>query len=172
METHLIETDRCYVREFAESDMDAVFALYDSPHITDYIEPLWDYDKELEYRRLYIERIYCAYGFGLWVVLEKKSGRLIGEAGLERRTGEVRKKYPRAWMLDKDTAELGFCFAEDLWGQGYATEVCRAILDYGKEKIGLQIVFARANAGNAASVRVLEKLGFSPCLDGYYRIDL
>lgn len=170
----ILETERCYVREIQVSDVPAELKLYDSPHMTDFIEPLFDLEKESEYQRLYIEKIYGKYGYGMWAVFDKETDRLIGEAGLEHRTDINREKFPYEWMFEDSCAELGFCMAEDLWGQGYCTEVCRAIMDYCREHFGIRTVFARADRENGASVRVLTKLGFRPYedTDRYYITEL
>ena len=75
---HILETKRCRVREFGMDDLDALYALYAKPHVTDFIEPLYAYAQEREYEKNYIERIYGFYGFGMWLVFEKETGQLIG----------------------------------------------------------------------------------------------
>ena len=167
----ILETERCIVREMTVEDVPAEFELYDSPHMVDFIEPLLSFEEEVEYHRLYIEKIYGKYGYGMWSVIEKATGRLIGEAGLEHRVDINREKFPWEWMFDEKCSELGFCFAEDLWGQGLCTEVCRGILDYCHEEFGINRSFARADKNNIGSVRVLEKLGFYKYSEGYYKLD-
>ncbi len=164
----ILETERCIVREMTVEDVPAEFELYDSPHMVDFIEPLLSFEEEVEYHRLYIEKIYGKYGYGMWSVIEKATGRLIGEAGLEHRVDINREKFPWEWMFDEKCSELGFCFAEDLWGQGYCTEVCRGILDYGINVMKHNTFFARAESANVASVRVLTKLGFKNYKGKYY----
>ena len=164
----ILETERCYVREIGVDDVPAEFVLYDSPHFTDFIEPLYEIEEEMRYQQLYIEKIYGKYGYGMWAVFDKETDRLIGEAGLEHRSDINREKFPYEWMFDEKCSELGFCFAEDLWGQGYCTEVCRAILDYGRNVLGHNTFFARAVPENVASVRVLSKLGFKNYEGKYY----
>ena len=55
---------------------------------------------------------------------------------------------------------LGYMLRRDTFGQGYATEVARALIDYGFNTLGLSEVTAGTMDGNRASERVLEKLGF------------
>ncbi len=172
MSDYILETERCYVREIGLDDVVLEYELYDSPHMLDFIEPLLPYEEELEYQKLYIEKIYGKYGYGMWAVFDKVSNRLIGEAGLEHRVDINREKFPYDWMFAEDCSELGFCFAEDLWGQGYCTEVCRGILDYGINVLGHKVFFARAEKENKGSVRVLEKLGFKNYEGKYYRLDV
>ena len=169
----ILETERTYVREIEVSDVPEVFELYESsPHMTDFIEPLLSFEEEAEYQRLYIEKIYGKYGYGMWAVFDKKTDRMIGEAGLEHRVDINRVKFPYDWMFEERCSELGYCFAEELWGQGYCTEACRGILDYGIEVLGHNCFFARAEMNNIASVRVLQKLGFYNYEGKYYRLDV
>lgn len=51
--------------------------------MTDFVEPLYDYETELEYQKAYIENMYGFYEYGMWLVFLKETGRLIGRAGLE-----------------------------------------------------------------------------------------
>ena len=58
-------------------------------------------------------------------------------------------------------AELGFAVSRDRWGQGYATEAARAILDFGFADLGLRRIYATCRPENVGSSRVLEKIGMS-----------
>ena len=64
----------------------------------------------------------------------------------------------RRYVRDR-RAELGYWLGADAWGHGYATEAASALLDFGFTELGLSRVYAHVLEGNAASVRVLEKLG-------------
>ncbi len=161
MDGYILRTSRCLIREMTEADLDAEYVLYDSPHMTDHIPPLADREREAALLREYAQRIYGDYGYGMWGIFDADTGRLIGEAGLEKRSGVDRAKYPYGWMSDEGCAELGFCIAEDLWGQGYCKEACSAILKYCHEHFGIDTAFARTVEDNVASVRVLEDLGFT-----------
>lgn len=58
-------------------------------------------------------------------------------------------------------AELGYWLAHTAWDFGFATEACRAIIDFGFRDLGLARVYAQVLAGNGASEHVLEKLGMT-----------
>lgn len=81
----ILETERCIVRELELSDLDDLFFMYAEPGMTDYMEGLYEYEEELEYQKAYIENMYRFYGYGMWLVFEKKTGTLIGRAGVEHR---------------------------------------------------------------------------------------
>lgn len=136
------ETDRCLIRELSLSDLPALYELYDKPGMTDFVEPLFDYETELEYQKAYIENMYGFYEYGMWLVFSRETGKLIGRAGLEH-------------------DELGYMIAPELWNQGYATEVCRFIIDYARENTDFEELYCRIDERNEASVRLAKKLGFT-----------
>lgn len=136
------ETERCLIRELSLSDLPALYELYDKPGMTDFVEPLYDYETELEYQKAYIENMYGFYEYGMWLVFSKETGKLIGRAGLEH-------------------DELGYMIAPELQNRGYATEVCRFIIDYAHENTDFEELYCRIDERNTASVRLAKKLGFT-----------
>jgi len=136
------ETDRCLIRELSLSDLPALYELYAKPGMTDFVEPLYDYETELEYQKAYIENMYGFYEYGMWLVFSKETGKLIGRAGLEH-------------------DELGYMIAPELQNLGYATEVCRFIIDYACENTDFEELYCRIDERNTASVRLAKKLGFT-----------
>ena len=146
----ILETSRLLVREIELTDIDALFRLYSGPHMTDYIAPLYPYEEEKDYEEDYIRNIYGFYGFGMWVVIEKATGEMVGRAGIEYRAG-----------CRDNEAELGYAIREDRWRLGYAEEVTKAIMDWAVEEYEFTGFCARVNPENAASIGLLKKLGFS-----------
>lgn len=136
------ETERCLIRELSLSDLPALYELYAKPGMTDYVEPLYDYETELEYQKAYIENMYGFYEYGMWLVFSKETGKLIGRAGLEH-------------------DELGYMIVPELQNRGYATEVCRFIIDYARENTDFEELYCRIDERNTASVRLAKKLGFT-----------
>ena len=136
--------------------------------MTDYIDPPEEYSQEILLHREYADKVYGKYGFGMWGIFDKSSGHLIGESGLEPCFDVDRTRYPYEWMFEKNCAELGFLIAENLWGDGYCTEVCAKILPYCREHFCITRVFARVQEKNTASLRVLDKLGFLRLEEGLY----
>ena len=144
-------TNRCFIREFGMDDLDDLFELYSEPHMTDYMEPLFEYDEEKQYEKNYIEYIYKLYGFGMWLIFDRFTGKLIGRAGIEIRE-----------TCDRDgQAELGFAIASNRWREGLGYEVCSKIIEIAKTEFELNSLIARCDPKNNASIRLLKKLGFS-----------
>ncbi|MBR5565573.1 MAG: GNAT family N-acetyltransferase [Roseburia sp.] len=144
----ILETEHLIVRELMLSDIDALFELYSYEGMTDYMEGLYPYEEEYEYQKAYIENMYRFFGYGMWLVFEKETGRLVGRAGVEHREeleGEL---------------ELGYAIGTPWQGKGYATEVCKGILVYVREELGFEEICSLVEYKNTASVHLLEKLGF------------
>lgn len=135
------ETDRCLIRELSLADLPALYELYDKPGMTDFVEPLYDYETELEYQKAYIENMYDFYEYGMWLVFSKETGKLIGRAGLEHN-------------------EMGYMIAPEFQNLGYATEVCRFIVDYARKDTDFEELYCRIDEKNVASVRLAKRLGF------------
>ena len=146
----ILETERCVVRELTLDDMDELFKLYEDGEIDKYTDPLYPYEEEKEFQRAYIENMYRYFGYGLWLVFSKETGELIGRAGLEHR------EYHEEIEL-----ELGYIIGTKYQGQGFATEVCEAILEYAKENTGFERINALIEEGNIASEKLAKKLGFA-----------
>lgn len=87
-----------------------------------------------------------ADGSGVSLAITRRDdGLLIGAIGLEIH-------------LQHQRAEVGYWIGREYWGNGYATEALRAVLDYGFS-LGLQRIWAEHFAHNPASGRVLQKAG-------------
>lgn len=149
----ILETKRCIVRELELSDMDALFSMYAESGMTDYMEGLYEYEEELEYQKAYIENMYHFYGYGMWLVFEKKTGTLIGRAGVEHRE-----------ELNGDM-ELGYAIRTSFQHQGYAYEVCQAIMQYAGEELQVHLLRCMIQKENTLSEKLAIKLGFSYCGD-------
>ena len=144
----ILQTERCLIRETTPEDVEDFFRIYSDPEITRYMENLYpEPEQEKQYIREYIEKIYTFYEFGVWTVIQRDSGAVIGRAGFAYREGY-------------EEPELGFIIGVPWQHQGYAEEVCRAILEYGWERLEFTRVQAMVEPGNEASLRLCEKLGF------------
>lgn len=145
---HILDTERCGIRETTVEDLDAFYELYSEPSITEYMEDLFaDRQEEKAYIETYVKTVYSFYGFGMWTVVLKETGQIIGRAGISMREGF-------------DDPELGFMIGVPWQKMGIATEVCQGILWYAKEELGFERVQALVQSGNEKSHSLLKKLGF------------
>lgn len=154
----ILETKRCVVRELCMDDLDALFELYAGEEIDKYTEPLYPYEEEKAFQHAYINNMYRYFGYGMWLVFEKETGKLIGRAGLEHRE-----------YNDVVELELGYLIGKKYQGKGYATEVCTAILEYAKENAGFERINTVIQDGNEVSIALSKKLGFTHSED--YELD-
>lgn len=143
----ILQTRRLIVREMTEKDLDALYRIYDQPGIGVLMDGLSeDREEERAYIKAYIERAYPFYGFGLWMIAERESGRCVGRAGFFMREGF-------------GEPELGFIIAREEQRKGYCFEVCSALLEYGFRELEFEQIQALVAEGNAASLAVCRKLG-------------
>lgn len=78
----ILTTPRLLLRETTPKDVDAFLSIYSDPAITRYTEALYPREEEIAYTRDYIRNMYEFYGFGIWTVIERATGTVIGRAGL------------------------------------------------------------------------------------------
>lgn len=147
----VIETKRCYLREMALEDLDALYEIYAPPEMTRYMEPLYEpREKEEEYTKAYIENIYPFMEYGMWVVIWKESGKVIGRAGVDNHE-----------FYGKAEPELGYIIAKEYQNQKIATEVCEAILTYMSEETQLERMNCLIERENTVSISLVKHLGFT-----------
>lgn len=162
----ILRTPRCVVREFAVDDLEQIYRLYDAQARRFITPPSEDRERERDILRAYIERIYPFYGFGYWAVTAG-DGDLIGRVGFAPLTSRQEKEAVELGMLGDDgryscfDADFGFLIRPDCRGLGIASEVSRALLEYGFSQLGFTCVRADARLENEASLRLLRSLGFS-----------
>lgn len=144
----ILETSRCHLRETTVDDVAKFFRIYADKSICKYTEDLYPtMEEEIEYTKEYIANAYHFYEFGVWTIVHKETGKIIGRAGLSVREGF-------------EEPELGYVLDTAYQGQGIALEVCSSILDYAKEYLGAETINALVHRENEASLRLLDKLGF------------
>ena len=148
VDRRILVTPRCELRPVTADDAAELHALWITPGVRRF---LWD-DTIIPLERAVAtvaasDALFTQHRFGLWVARPKGSDELCGFAGL----------WP---FRDEHDFELLYGVAEPLWGQGYAVEIARAILHYCETTLDMPAVRASIDAPNAASARVLDKLGF------------
>lgn len=144
-----LTTERLVLRDFVESDWEAVLTYQQDPLYLRYYE--WT-SRTAEEVRAFMKRFLDQQRqvprikFQFAVTL-KSSGQLIGNCGIRRDSPEARE------------ADMGYELDPNHWRKGYATEAAGAVLDFGFSSMDLQRVTAWCIADNVASARVLEKIG-------------
>jgi RimJ/RimL family protein N-acetyltransferase len=142
-----VRTPRLHLREFVESDFDAVFAYSSDARVTRYLffGPR-DADSTAEYLEelLVSQRELPRTRFEL-AVQEIDTGRLIGACDLS--------------LIERNVADLGYMLELNAWGKGYATEIATSLLEAAFLQLRADRVISTVDVNNGASIRVLEKIG-------------
>ncbi len=146
----VIETRRCLLREMTLDDLDDLYQLYQGESITRHMEGLYERKKEEEYTEAYIRNVYRFYGYGMWLAVDKENGRLIGRAGLNQIN-----------LHGEPALEMGYIVGEEYQNQGYATELCRAILAFAQKETGFDRVQCLIHKDNRISIHLAKNLGFA-----------
>ncbi|MBS1121197.1 MAG: GCN5-related N-acetyltransferase [Deltaproteobacteria bacterium] len=144
-----LETPRLTLRPLADADAAAVAAGAGDRRVAQFlIQVPSPYPIALARRwvRGRIEWWELGRGVTLAVTRRAAPALLLGTVSLRRFARDRR-------------AELGYWLAATAWGQGFATEACQAVVDFGFRDCELARVYAQVLAGNRASMHVLDKLG-------------
>ncbi len=148
-----IETDRLYIRELLPEDEEGMYIMDSDPEVHRYLgqQPVKTRAETGAVIKM-IRQQYIDNGVGRWAVIEKETGDFIGWMGFK-----LMKEPVNGHVNHYD---FGYRLARAAWGKGFATEAGKAALDHGLRVRGFSPVFAMTDVHNAASRRVLEKLGF------------
>lgn len=149
----VLESERLLFREHEPGDLDAYCAIEADPEVRRYVggAPRSRQVAERKFRDNHLKR--ASHELALRATIFKPDNRYIGYCGLYPHFG------PRAVISGE--AVLAFYFSPEYWGRGLATEAGRAFIKVGFTQLHLVRIVAAVEVGNAASVRVMEKLGFA-----------
>ena len=147
----VLKTERLILREFEESDWEAVHFYGSDLEVVRYMP--WrpnsvENTRKLIQRAIAHQRDDPRREYELAVTL-RAGGGLIGGCGITMTSSQHRGAY------------IGYCFDKRVWGKGYATEAARAIVAFGFEHLGLRRIVATCDTENLASARVMEKIGMT-----------
>lgn len=143
----MIETERLKLRIINEDDTEALLEIFSDPIAMQYFGVVFDRAMMDKWVRSNLNH-QAQYGYSLYAVLLKESGKLIGDCGLE--TDKIE---------DKLITGIGFDFNRAYWGKGYATEAARAVLGYGFTSFKFSSIYGWIDPENTASQRVAERIG-------------
>lgn len=142
------ETKRLILRPMLGMDIDALHLIFIDPNVmAAFNYPPFTREQMERWLQRNLDH-QKEFGYGLFSVILKESGELIGDCGLEQ-------------MEDMGAAELGYDFRSDFWNQGYATEAAVAVRDYAFQVLHLPQLISLIRVGNLASRRVAEKVGMT-----------
>lgn len=153
MNLHL-ETERLLLRPLELTDTEAMFKMDSNPIVHKY---LWNKPVETinESREIieYVRKQYLDHAIGRFAVVLKETNEFMGWAGLKYNDKELNNRI--------NFYDIGYRLDEPFWGKGYASEASFAWLDYAFNTMKVQKMDAAAQSENAASNRILQKIGLT-----------
>lgn len=144
-----IHTDRLVFRQYVKcsADRDSLVSLFTDAETMKYVgEGASSEEKADETFRRLFTNVYEISAFDIWCIFTRAAGEYIGHAELKPYKGT------EDW-------EISYILKQEHRGNGYASEIARALVGYGFEERGLKRIIATVNAENENSIRVLETLG-------------
>ena len=141
-----IKTNRLEIRRFTEADTEQYVNIMTKPEVYKYLASGTGISRENAIKSIANWESVCESGYGVFAVIEKSSGNVIGHCGIR--------------PIADGRIELLYAYDPSVWGKGYATEAGKAVLDYGKENFTLTEIIAMSYPQNKGSVGVIKKLGF------------
>ena len=149
----LLETDRLLFRQHEHADIDDYCAMEMDPDVRRYVGGKPRSREEAE-KRFLPGLVRAPNDLAMWATIYKPENKYIGRCGI----------YPH---FNQDgnpiagEASLGLYIAKPYWGRGLATEAGHAFIDFGFNKLNIKRIVTSIQAGKDASIRVIEKLGFT-----------
>lgn len=142
-----LETPHAYLREMVPADFLEIAAMLKDPEVM----YAWEYRFEDEDALLWISKntdSYARHGLGYFLMVDKKSGEILGQAALMPDSIGGEFYY-----------EIGYILKKEHWGKGYATETASALLSYAKKAFPENDIIFEIRPENEKSIRVAERLG-------------
>ena len=143
-----LETERLILRPMRVSDSVDMFEYARNPEVSKYLT--WNPHPDITHTRSYLEYLGGRYRLGTyyeWAVIHRESGRMIGSCGFS--------------SIDtlNNCADIGYVMNPAFHGKGLMTEAARCVRDFGFDVVHLHRIEGRFMTENAASRRVMERIG-------------
>ncbi|MBO8462506.1 MAG: GNAT family N-acetyltransferase [Firmicutes bacterium] len=159
----ILETERLYLRRLEQSDYSDLCKMLQDEEVMYAYEHAFSDEEVQEWLDRQLKR-YEEYGFGLWAVILKETGELIGQCGLTMQE-----------CKGKQVLEIGYLFQKDYWHKGYATEAAIACKKYAFETLKAKEVFSIIRDNNIPSQKVAKRNGMrvvDQFVKHYYGMDM
>ena len=159
----VLETERLVLREMGQADLPALCEILQDPLVMYAYEHAFSDDEAQAWLDRQRER-YATYGFGLWAVILRETGEMIGQCGVTMQD----------WC-GREVPEVGYLFRRSKWHQGFAAEAAAACRDYAFHTLGFPEVFSIIRENNFPSQHVALRCGMSvrgAFVKQYYGMDM
>jgi RimJ/RimL family protein N-acetyltransferase len=145
----IFETQRLQGRKLTPDDLWAMLEVYGDADAMRWVGDGSPLTKDGAIQWIEVTRNnYQKRGYGMFALVEKSTGEVIGFCGIVHPGGQ-------------QEAEVKYAFLRSRWGQGFATEAVRELINYGKQQHSLTYIIATVAPENLASQNVLTKVGMS-----------
>jgi len=145
----ILRTPRLDLREMTEDDLPPLRAILQDQQTMTAYEGAFD-EAMVQAWLARMQSRYRDDGFGLWAVVLRESGEMIGQCGLTRQH-----------ILDHDVIEVGYLFNRSHWHRGYAVEAATGCREHGFTTLGAERILAQVRDTNFASLNVAIRLGMT-----------
>jgi RimJ/RimL family protein N-acetyltransferase len=157
-----LETERLRLRAFREDDLDRWAAVMADPAVVRYLGAA-PHSREEAWRRIAASSgLWPMLGYGYWAVERKEDGLLVGHAGFADMKRDIDPSI-------EGLPEMGWIFASDAQGRGYAGEAVAAGLAWADAALGAPEIVAIIDPANAPSIRIAERAGFGVREEARYK---
>ena len=146
----ILTTERLILRKLVPEDYNEACRLLQDEQTMYAYEGAFSNDEVHQWLDKQFER-YIIDGFGLWGIVKKDSGELIGQCGVTLQQWD-----------ERTVPEVGYLLRRDFWHMGFATEAARACTEYAFEVLGFTEIFSIIRDTNQASQHVAQRNGMSP----------
>ena len=135
----IIETERLKLREYTFEDYDSLYEILSDEETMEHYPKPFDEEKVRRWIQWNIEN-YAKYGFGLWTVVLKQTGEMIGDCGLtiQNIDGEL-------------LPEIGYHIHKKYWRNGFGSEAARAVRDWAFENTKYDCLYSYMKYTNIGS---------------------
>jgi RimJ/RimL family protein N-acetyltransferase len=147
IDNHVLDTDRLILRKMNQTDFKALHDIYSDAKTMQF----WPEPFTKDASRSWILQSMASYshnGFGRYVVVRKKDGKIIGDVGLMLTSINGLREV-----------DLGYIIKAEYQNKGYGFEATRACLEYGINELGLERIVAQMSVDNLASEKIAQKIG-------------
>lgn len=163
MNAIILETRRLLLRELNWNDFHDLCKILMDRDVMYAYEHAFSQEEAMGWLENQLRR-YREDGFGLWAVIHKKTGELIGQCGLTLQD-----------FCGKQVVEIGYLFRKEFWHQGYASEAASGCKTYAFHTLHIPEVYSIIRDTNIASQNVAIRNGMEICggfVKHYYGIDM
>lgn len=152
----VLETKRLTLREMNQADFSSLCKIMQDEEVMYAYEGAFSNEEVQNWLDKQLAN-YRKFGFGLWSVVMKETGQMIGQCGL------TMQNYKEGQIL-----EIGYLFQKEFWHQGFASEAAIACKEYAFDKLSAEEVYSIIRDTNVSSENVAKRNGMT-CVDTFVK---